>query len=116
MPASAPRAFAHVRVVCRCTSRESSRGAVANRGGSGVRSGSGAGRTCHRADRSAPPFGTSFLARDEEVVEATEKKVPLFRGAAVVAHLERLVVPNDADDVEDREHLRNAHEELKADG
>src|SRR5205809_5402859 len=60
-------------------------------------------------------FGPRRLRRDEEVVEAPEKEVPLLRGPPVVAHLERLVVAGDGHDVEDRERLGDAHEELEAD-
>src|SRR5688572_2705951 len=40
------------------------------------------------------------LLHDEQVVEPAEKEVPLLRRLAVVAHLQRLVVADDGDDVD----------------
>src|SRR3954454_13992264 len=39
------------------------------------------------------------LAHNEQVVKTAEEEVPLLGGLAVVAHLQRLVVPHDGDNV-----------------
>ena len=53
---------------------------------------------CAASNRGGP-LGL-WLAHDEQVVEPPQEEVPLLRGLTVVAHLQRLVVADDGDDVD----------------
>src|SRR5688500_6106691 len=78
-----------------------------------------------RRDSAMPAAPTSFecdpsdvsLPHDEQVVEPPQKAVPLLRRSTVIAHLQRLGVPDDADDVHWLEACSpQAVEQLEADG
>src|SRR5207237_8033559 len=72
-------------------------------------------RSSPSSSRSARSGTLRRLPSDEEVIESAKEEVPLFGGLAVVPHLERLVVPRHADDVDDLDRVRHADEELEAD-
>src|SRR3954454_612724 len=59
---------------------------------------------------------SSLFPHDEQIVEPAQVVIPLLRRLAVIAHFQRLVVPDNADDIDRLKMLAQPRVQLESNG